>query len=818
MHAWVRSFVGRMVISFGLIFLLTILGLGSLWYLGSSTLEITGARNQQIEEAIRFLDLHTDAARNALGDALRERRGDTQFVSESKLPTLVENALKGQDIGNDFLQLFRLLQRAYPDSYHSARLVRLDDAPRHETPRILASSIAAENGTTYTDQALVERARRPGVTELIEPTPNTLRIVRPIRRTSGQTYSSPAALLIVEIGLENLLETVHSKSIFYDLAEQRVLLGASGEVMAMSPPGQKIPSTIIESVLSSPGFEGALKLTHTDNSQWLASYRHIPLSGQSGWTLVSYRNNDEAMEALTEQARLFSILSLIASLLSLGVIAVLSHRLARPIEKLSRITHEFGTGNLSVRMPVHKAGSRELYDLATQFNRMADKLAANRQELEQKISERTQELARERDTAQRYLDIAQVMILALDRQGRIIMINQKGAEILGETVSNLLGQSWIEAFLPPQEQGAVRAVFDAMMKNHTENIEHYENKIVSHHGTLIDMAWSNAIVYDIHGIPAGILSCGQDITRRRADELALHNLNRDLEQRVLERTGALQVAFEDLKRTQHELVQREKMASLGTLVAGIAHELNTPLGNSITISSTLSEEISHMARDFESSTLTRGRLHEFIRHAQEGFTLLDRSLAKARDLVSDFKQVASDQASEKRRTFDLKETVDQILETISPQFKHSPHSIQEEIPSGIAADSYPGALGHIMTNLVLNALIHAFTPEVPGRIKITATLTENDQIHISVSDNGCGIPPANLEKVFDPFFTTRLGQGGSGLGLHIVYNMATSTLGGTIRVSSDEGKGSCFDLEFPRMAPQPSPPATEPATPAGVST
>ncbi len=299
-----------------------------------------------------------------------------------------------------------------------------------------------------------------------------------------------------------------------------------------------------------------------------------------------------------------------------------------------------------------------------------------------------------------------------------------------------------------------------------------------------------------------------DITERKQAEDQLIRMNNELEERVTRRTSdlaeinnALHRANEELKRTQNELIQREKMTALGVLVAGVSHEMNTPLGNSLTASSSMQEEIVHFETDFENGKVTKTRLKEFNQYLQNGLDLVTRNLNRAIEQLVHFKQVSVDQASENRRSFDLKAVVDDNISILLPQFKHSPHHIEVDIPGGIRMDSYPGAIGQLITNLVLNSLIHGFSADMKGVVSISATPEDGGTVRLIVTDNGHGIPPKNLDRVFDPFFTTRMGQGGSGLGLNIAFNIIKSTLGGNIQVDSQVDSYTTFTMIMPRTAP-----------------
>ena len=262
----------------------------------------------------------------------------------------------------------------------------------------------------------------------------------------------------------------------------------------------------------------------------------------------------------------------------------------------------------------------------------------------------------------------------------------------------------------------------------------------------------------------------------------------------------LKAALDQVSAMQGELLRAEKMSALGNLVAGVAHELNTPIGNGLMAASTLKSNAEDMARQLETG-VTRKHLHDFIDGIGQGTNILLHCLGRAAELVDSFKQVAVDQSSMRRRQFDLQQTFAETLATLGNVIRQSGHRVHCDVPEGIVMDSYPGALEQVLLNLVNNGLVHAFPAGTQGQIHIVARLEADDWVELTVSDDGVGIPPDNLTLVFDPFFTTRLGQGGSGLGLHVVYNQVTTALCGSVRVDSEPGHGARFTLRIPRVAP-----------------
>jgi ligand-binding sensor domain-containing protein/signal transduction histidine kinase len=258
-------------------------------------------------------------------------------------------------------------------------------------------------------------------------------------------------------------------------------------------------------------------------------------------------------------------------------------------------------------------------------------------------------------------------------------------------------------------------------------------------------------------------------------------------------------AYRRLRDVQGQLAAQEKLASLGSLVAGVAHELNTPIGNSLLMASTLHDKTLDLSTALDTAALRRSELSGYIGSAREASELIMRSLHQAAELVNSFRQVSVDQASAQRRRFDLARACQEIAATLMNKVRLAGHVLALEVPEGIVMDSYPGPLGQVLINFVNNALLHAF--EGPGgSMLLSAEAIDADWVRIAFRDDGRGIAATHLPRVFDPFFTTRMGQGGTGLGLNIAHTIATSLLNGTIRVESTPGEGTVFILELPLRA------------------
>ena len=291
----------------------------------------------------------------------------------------------------------------------------------------------------------------------------------------------------------------------------------------------------------------------------------------------------------------------------------------------------------------------------------------------------------------------------------------------------------------------------------------------------------------------------------------LQRLNEELEERVARRTGELataneelQATLEDLRRAQGQLVLSEKLAALGGLVAGVAHEINTPVGIALSAGSTLADRNRALAEQFTAGGMKRADLATYLDEANEGLAMLLANLNRASDLIRSFKMVAVDQVSETRRSFNLRTYIDEILLSLRPKLKKTSHRVNVHCPEDLVIESYPGAVSQILTNFITNTLTHAFGADEAGEITIEAERT-GDTLELRYADNGRGMAPEVRQRIFEPFFTTARGQGSTGLGMHIVFNVVTATLGGSIVCTSEPGQGTSFRVTVPLTNPTEAP-------------
>jgi PAS domain S-box-containing protein len=392
---------------------------------------------------------------------------------------------------------------------------------------------------------------------------------------------------------------------------------------------------------------------------------------------------------------------------------------------------------------------------------------------------------------QRVVEAAPNAIIMVNRAGDIALVNAQAEKLFGYSREELLGRK-IEMLVPPpvrdrhpqlrdrffanpqtRAMGTGRDLYGVTKDGRDVPVEIGLNPIETPDGTFV-------------------LASIIDITERKRAENTMRELNLSLERQVRETMSAM----EKLRGAQDELIQKEKLASLGSLVAGVAHEINTPVGVGVTAASTLQEGAKRLRRLYTDDRLKRSDLEHFVSLAEESSRILLKNLQRAAELIQGFKQVAVDQTSGERRTFALKAYIAEVLLSLQPRLKKTPHTVSVDCPTDLVVDSYPGALAQILTNLIANSLEHAWPGGRTGQMWIRARV-EDTLVILDFSDDGAGVPPDVQQRMFEPFFTTRRGTGGSGLGLSIVHNLVTQILGGSIRIRSEPGQGLALTIRFP---------------------
>jgi signal transduction histidine kinase len=373
---------------------------------------------------------------------------------------------------------------------------------------------------------------------------------------------------------------------------------------------------------------------------------------------------------------------------------------------------------------------------------------------------------------------------------KIIYANQSAASLLLVTITELLSMT-LKDFIFFDESGLSFDVFNIKRTINDLPVNGKKTDGVYFYASLykkeINISSQNLSLIVLH-----------DNTNQKMIMKELADVNEVMEKKIAERTKELQESLKNLKYTQDSLIKSEHLAELGRLVAGVAHEVNTPIGNSITVFSFLQQKTIEFEILFTNEKLTKNELTSYIEAAKESVEILGMNLVRASELIKSFKMIAVDQNAELKRNFNIKEYIGNILLSLQPKLNNTKHNIILDCPDNLVIYSYPGSFSQVMTNLITNTLLHAFDGIEAGTIKIKC-MREEDKLLLIYSDNGVGIEKETLPKIFDPFFTTKRSKGGSGLGLSVVYNIVTQKLNGKITCESVPGELTTFTVTIKPM-------------------
>ena len=502
------------------------------------------------------------------------------------------------------------------------------------------------------------------------------------------------------------------------------------------------------------------------------------------------------------------LLLTVTIMLVMMFLILLGMRFNARIVRLMNASQALANGDYQTRAP--QKGADELSQLAVNFNLMAESVTARQSALE--ASEH-----RMRATLENTPNVA---IQWFDTDGIVVLWNSASEEIYGIPAELAIGKS-IETLIYHGNQAETFRRILHTIQITGEPIGPYHAKFLWRDHTAAVFSEAGELEsnprFDVPPQTLRYLLCTTFAISWTEQECLFANMavdvsqqkqiENELEERVFLRTRELAKrneelsnVIEQLELAQDKLVHAEKLACLGGIVAGVAHELNTPIGNALMVATSFAEKTKQFNAEAKLG-LRKSLLDSYMQHSEQASVLIDRNLRRAAELITSFKRVAVDQTSSNRRRFDLLVTMNELLATIYPALKKTVFTIELAIPSNIELDSYPGPLGQVISNLVNNAMLHAFAEDFPGKMRLQAEIIPGYKVKILFSDNGMGIPTANLNRIFDPFFTTKLGLGGSGLGLSIVHNIVTGVLGGEIVVRSVVDQGTVFELLIPLSAP-----------------
>ena len=397
-------------------------------------------------------------------------------------------------------------------------------------------------------------------------------------------------------------------------------------------------------------------------------------------------------------------------------------------------------------------------------------------------------IAEGRRLLQQVIDTVPAVINVKDKQLRYLLMNRYMAGIFGIEPADAIGRTTTDLM---SRYGAKKTdENDKRVLAAGRELGFYEEEYLDSSGNLRQWLVNKLPLLDADGEIESIVTVALDIGERKRGELEMRKAK-----------DAAEAALRNLRETQNSLIEAEKLAALGRLVAGVAHEVNNPVGISLTVASSLERKTALFAAEVERGNLKRSALAEFLETSRDASSQLVANLNRAAELITSFKQVAADRNYSDQRVFDLGDLTEQVVMSLRPGLRKHNLTLTVDCQPNLTMNSYPGPYGQVLTNLFLNAVAHAFPDGKPGAVDIQVRESGKDNVEIIFSDNGCGMSLDVRRRAFDPFFTTRRDQGGTGLGLHIVYSIVTNRLGGRLDLDSEPGGGTRIQIILPRVAP-----------------
>ena len=491
---------------------------------------------------------------------------------------------------------------------------------------------------------------------------------------------------------------------------------------------------------------------------------------------------EQVYQRLIEKSVLILVSQTIKTLVvSFCILVIIYYLVIRHINRIVSYAQKLSLDRLAVELtlegrPLPRKSPDEFDTLAATLNQMRtrlnDEFTARHQAADQ--------LQQERDFSATLINSANMVICCMEPDLNIASINPAAILLTGYHHQELLQHNWLDLFVSKEQRDELAATLADQGALEDREITMHDQQ-----GNELVLQWTFAPFYEGPNLKY-LIGFGYDITPLKKVEREITLFNEQLGK-----------AYDDLKQAQQTLVESEKMASLGSLVAGVAHEINTPIGISVTASSYLQERVADFKQHIEAKQLSRSYLNEFTQNLDESMQLLQGNLRRASELIASFKQVAVDQSSEARYNFSLADNLHQVVVSLGYKLKKAQCEVDIQCDPKLSIYSFPGSFTQIYSNLILNSIHHGFDGwDRPRKITIQVA-QQGDELVIDYSDNGRGIPPEILPRIFDPFVTSKRGQGGSGLGTHIIYNLVVQLLRGRIHCASEPGQGAQFHIRLP---------------------
>jgi len=774
----------RIIIYCGILSFLVSGGLLLVLLYGAPWLGIEGVYHLKESEIVRALENAADVKKRSISTWLYGRRTELSIIANSRELAAAAQKLTSDGDGRayadnpdsrSFSDHLRAVKETMPGTYDALFLVSPDNT-------IAASSNPGQVGRSYPFPEFARDAFGVGATEQIGSANGAghplILISRQIaeRDRDGRETGEVVAVIIAQTMPQRSLESL---ALLPGLASAdgtyMILVGSRGELLASVPElaADAVKNDPLTAVLALGGVsrtESSRVEMLANGRKIIATYRFVPIGAAEGWGIAMARDQEQAFAPLTStmvRAAIFGLSMIVIALIAIGFAA---GRIARPIRELRRTVSALEEGDFAVRAETGKREGGEISELAAAFNSMAQRMGNWHLELEHQVAERTKELRREKDTAQRYLDVAGVMLILIDWNGSIRMINKTGASILGCSEAELLGRNWFDNFLRPEDAAEVKEVFAMLRRGEAHAPEFHENKVLTCTKGERLFSWHNILLFGEEEKAIGVLSSGEDITLKRRAELERSELER-------------------------QLLHTQKLESLGVLAGGIAHDFNNLL---MVISGNL--ELVRYTVD-SASVATK--------YIDNAFLASKRAADLTRQMLA-----YSGKGGYCVKLVDLNRLVGENADLLKASMgKGVVLSVQLQ-PGLPQMEADPGQMQQVIMNLITNA--SEAMGEKGGTIKVTTGLEEfsaadlagsrleekplpGQYLYVRIADGGCGMDAETRERLFDPFFTTKFT--GRGLGLSAVLGIIKGHAG-AIFVDTEPGAGSTITVLFPVPEPR----------------
>ncbi len=624
---------------------------------------------------------------------------------------------------------------------------------------------------------------------------STITFLAPVFNDNNQFHGVMAGDIKLN-GINNFLrnDTTTGNGVIYIIDDELNIIAHSGNENVMTViPGDPPTGKLMQAINSENTLiEESAKLLMTSDilyenvaQQTIHGEPHFMLVSQMrspenlNWRIVVIIPESDLMGAV-QQRNTNTLLILIAiTILGLSIGLVILSKITSPITESTGVATEIAAGNWKATIPTTESKIAEIHDLSTAINSLGASIENSVHQL-QFNEERYRSL----------IENVDIMIYSLSPTGQFISINQSLENELEVGRDELIGEHYSTMFRTQENKDFWDAFINRVLDEQRRQNTQFEYKTAR--GQRIIISATLIPVFDETRQLRMLIGANTNITQLIEAQEEIAALNATEKERLEE---LVKIQTDELHLAMDELINKEKLASLGSLVSGISHEINTPLGVAVSASSLLETNSQKAAQALLEGNITKDQLITYMNSVDETGAILSNNLKRASDLVKSFKEIAVNQSSETKMQFNVYDYIQSVLLSLKHEYKNKGHSFRIVCPETLEIYSYSGAFSQILTNLIMNSLIHGFKDRNDGTI-IIELIEETDKLLLIYKDNGHGIEQVNLKRIFEPFYTTNRNHGGSGLGLNIVYNLVTSKLGGTITCDSALNVGTTFTIEI----------------------